>query len=35
MTLKDVFKSVDQKVNVVGVVLETGFPKPTAGTGKP
>ncbi|ESW32538.1 hypothetical protein PHAVU_002G330500 [Phaseolus vulgaris] len=32
MTLKDVFKSVDQKVNVVGVVLETGFPKPTAGT---
>ncbi|KAK7370118.1 hypothetical protein VNO80_12174 [Phaseolus coccineus] len=32
LTLQHVLKSVDQKVNVIGIVLETGFPKPTAGT---
>jgi len=26
---------VNQKVDVIGIVIETGFPKPTMGTGKP
>ncbi|CAJ1936598.1 unnamed protein product [Sphenostylis stenocarpa] len=30
--LRDVSKSVNQKVNLIAVILETGFPKATAGT---